>query len=339
MDLVTQGLLGAALAQGGARREEVRTATGIGFAAGLLADIDILIRSSADPLLNLEFHRHFTHALVFVPIGALLAALLVWPLVRCRLGFGRTYLFALLGFSLSGVLDASTSYGTHLFWPFSASRVAWNIISILDPVFTLLLLGAVLWGLRQRMPTPARVGLVLAAAYLTLGWYQHDQVEKAAMDLARLRGHSVERMVVKPTLGNLLLWRSVYLSGDQFHVDALRLVPGGTARIYPGGKLQHLVPRRDIHVPPDSRLHRDLLRFDAFSDGHLVRHPRYESVLGDIRYAMLPDSLEPLWGIRVDMKQPDQHARYETFRDASLASRKRFLSLLLGKSQDEGEVE
>ena len=34
-----------------------------------------------------------------------------------------------------------TSYGTQLFWPFSNVRVAWNNSSIVDPLFTLPLVG------------------------------------------------------------------------------------------------------------------------------------------------------------------------------------------------------
>lgn len=331
MDLVTQALLGATMAQVAARSEELRTATGVGLAAGLLADADVLIRSSADPLLNLEYHRHFTHALLFVPVGALIAALLAWPLVRQRLGFPRLYLFALLGYGFSGILDASTSYGTHLWWPFSEERVAWSIISIVDPLFSLILLGAVLVGLRLRAATPARVGVLLAAAYLGLGLYQRVHAEAAVLDTARQRGHAVERLVVKPTLGNLILWRSVYQSGEEFHVDALRLPPGSDTRLYTGGTLPRLVPARDALAPSDSRLSNDIRRFHAFSDGYLVRHPRLPDVLGDIRYAMLPNGLEPLWGIRVDPQRPEEHARYETFRRTSREDRQRFLSMLLGR--------
>lgn len=63
MDLLTQGLLGAALAQAGSKQQETRVATGVGFFAGLIADADILIQSDQDPLLTVEFHRHFTHSI------------------------------------------------------------------------------------------------------------------------------------------------------------------------------------------------------------------------------------------------------------------------------------
>ena len=114
MDIVTQGLLGATVAQACARPKEVRLASLVGFCAPLLADADALIRSSEDPLLFLESHRHFTHALLFIPVGALLASLVRWVGLRSRLAFKRIYLYAFLGYATAGFLDACTSYGTHL---------------------------------------------------------------------------------------------------------------------------------------------------------------------------------------------------------------------------------
>lgn len=332
MDLLTQGLLGAVLAQAASRRGETRLATGIGFGAGLLADADALIRSSGDPLLTLEYHRHFSHALVFIPIGALLAALVLWPFIRQRLGFARLYLYSLLGYSLSGFLDACTSYGTHLFWPFSQLRTAWNIISIIDPVFTLVLLSALLIGVGKRMSVAARVGLGLAVVYLAFGWLQHERAELAAAELARQRGHGVARMVVKPTLGNLLLWRSVYVSGDRFHVDAIRVGPGSGVRVYGGGSLERFTPRGDLpRLAADTVLYRDIQRFREFSDDYLVRYPGKPRVLGDVRYAMLPNGLEPLWGIHMDPEAPERHAEYQVYRDASKENRRRFVDMLLGR--------
>ena len=56
MDLLTQSLLGSAVAVSGARKSETGKAAFIGAGSGLLADADVLINSSADPLLFLEYH-------------------------------------------------------------------------------------------------------------------------------------------------------------------------------------------------------------------------------------------------------------------------------------------
>ena len=169
MDIVTQGLLGGLVAQASSEKAELRIATTAGFAAGLLADIDALIGSAEDPLLNIEFHRHFTHSLIFIPIGGLLAAFILWPFLRRRLTFGRLYFFSLLGYATHGLLDATTSYGTQLLLPFSDERIAWRIIAIVDPAFSLILIIAIIFGWRNRKALNARAGLLLAAGYLLFG--------------------------------------------------------------------------------------------------------------------------------------------------------------------------
>ena len=48
MDIVTQALLGSAVAQLGAKKSEIKIATFIGCIAGILADADIFIQSASD---------------------------------------------------------------------------------------------------------------------------------------------------------------------------------------------------------------------------------------------------------------------------------------------------
>ncbi len=332
MDIVTQGLLGGALAQAGSRQRHARLAALVGFGAGLLADSDAFIKSASDPLLTLEFHRHFTHALVFIPVGAAIAAALLWPFLRRRLSFAWIYLYAFLGYATSGFLDACTSYGTHLLWPFTEERIAWSIISIFDPVFSLTLIAAIVYGAVRRRPAAARVGIALAAAYLGLGLVQHQRAEQAAGELAAARGHAAGRLVVKPTMGNLLLWRSIHESGGAFHVDAIRIGAAGPARIYPGRSAPVFQVERDLpQVPRDSVLYDDIQRFMAFSEGYVVADPRRPGELGDVRYAMLPNAISPLWGIRFDSAAPQRHAEFVTHRVLSASTREAFLAMLLGR--------
>src|SRR3990172_2273328 len=334
MDILTHGLLGGTLAQSFSRKGEMHVATTAGFSAALLADADALIRSTADPLLTLEYHRQFTHSLIFIPVCALLASLILWPAFKAfghSLGFRRIYLYALLGCATSGVLDACTSYGTHLLWPFTDERLAWSIISIFDPLLSLILGAAMLAGLRWRKTWPARIGLLLAAAYLSIGWFQHQRAENAMRATALLRGHEAERLTVKPTMGNLLLWRSIYRSAGAYHVDAVRAGPGGTARVYPGNTVRAFDLSRDMpELSPASTLYQDIRRFDAFSDGYLALHPDDSGLLGDVRYAMLPTSIRPLWSIRLDMRHPEVHVQLETGRRMPRQEIEQFIGMLRG---------
>ena len=100
----------------------------------------------ADDLINKN-----THSLIFIPIGSLICALVFYYLFarRWQISFKLTYLFCLLGYATHGLLDACTSYGTQLLWPFSTERISWNTISIVDPLFTLPLFVLVIIGLKK----------------------------------------------------------------------------------------------------------------------------------------------------------------------------------------------
>ncbi len=330
MDLLTHGLVGAALAQSGAPREETRIAAGVGFLAGMLADADALISSASDPLLVLEYHRHFTHSLSFIPIGALIAAAVLWPFMRRRLRFARLYLYALLGYALAGALDACTSYGTHLLWPFSDARHALSIIAVVDPLITLAIGIPLAVGVIRRRPVAARVGLGLAVCYLGLGLVQHERAESAALARARERGHEARQALVKPTLANLVLWRSTYVEGGRIYADGVRVASG--TRVYQGESAALFDPARDMRwAPPGSPARGQIERFGKLSDGYLARHPRRPGMVGDARYAMLPTSVEPLWGIAFGSERPDAKAELVIDRASTPEARRRFLQMLLGE--------
>ncbi|MGB1142034.1 MAG: metal-dependent hydrolase, partial [Halioglobus sp.] len=142
MDPLTQGAVGAVLPQAASRSRYAATAGLLGFFAGMAPDLDVLIRSGNDPLLFLEYHRQFTHALIFIPIGGFICALVLHAVFGHRRGltFRESFLFCTLGYATHALLDSCTTYGTMLFWPFSDARIAWNTISVIDPLFTLPLL-------------------------------------------------------------------------------------------------------------------------------------------------------------------------------------------------------
>lgn len=331
MDIVTQGILGAAVAQSGARNEHVRLATMIGVFAGIIADADVFIRSSTDPLLFLEYHRHFTHSIFFIPIGACVAFLLLWPFLRSKLSARFLYFYCFLGYLFSGFIDACTSYGTHLFWPVISTRTTWHFISVVDPLFTGILLIAIISGFKSRKTGFSRVGLTLAVSYLLLAVLQLNRAEIAMHQLAEQRGHSIEKIMVKPTLGNIILWRSVYLSDNIFYVDAVRV--GSSKRTYQGSSIEKFNMKEEFpNLDVNSVLAKDIERFEYFSDGYVGLFPGRAEILGDVRYSMSPLGTKPLWGIEINLAQPNQHVKYDTYRDSSKVIRQQFINMLMNKN-------
>lgn len=331
MDILTQGLLGGVLAQTVAKKEETKLATIVGIFAGLIADADIFIASSSDPLLNIEFHRHFTHSVFFIPLGALIAMAILWPFLHNKLTNARLYLYSIMGYSLSGFLDACTSYGTHLFWPLSDERVSFNIISIIDPVFTLVLITAIIFTLKTKAKHFAQIGLVMIFSYLLLGMVQHQRAMDVAEELAKSRGHETLKHVVKPTMANNFLWRSVYISDNKIYVDAIRLGLFSENKIYTGESVEKFsLENYALKHELSPVIKQDIQRFTAFSNGYIAFDKTRPDVIGDIRYSMLPISAKPLWGIVLDKDKPGEHANYLFFRDTRSEVRKTFISLLYG---------
>jgi len=210
MDVITQTVLGATAAGAVLNRKLGRVALLVGGAGGALPDADSVFEYISDPALPWQYHRHFTHALAFVPIGGVLAALpfLLFPKLRAKwklvLGAG------VIGCATHGLLDTCTSFGTHLLWPFTNDRAAWDLVSIIDPVAEIPLWLCALIALAFRSAWASRIGLIWFIGYLITGFVQHERAEAAQQRLAESRGHVIERSRVMPTFANIIVWRSVY---------------------------------------------------------------------------------------------------------------------------------
>ena len=323
MDPLTQGVLGAALPQSISNKKSLGIIGILGFLSGLAPDLDIFIRSESDPILFLEFHRQFTHSLIFIPFGGLICALVFYYLIskRFKISFKDTWIYSTLGYATHGLLDACTSYGTLLFWPFSQTRIAWNNISIIDPLFTIpLLILIVTAGLKQKK-IYAFIAILWAIFYLLLGVYQKNEAIKVGKIIAKSREHIITRITVKPSIGNLLLWKSIYETQDKFYVDAIRL--GWSPKIFNGESIDKInIQSAFPWLMVKSQQAKDIERFKWFSNGYIAINPKNKNQILDIRYSTLPNEIGGLWGIELSKeKERNDHVKYITNRTIS---KKRF---------------
>lgn len=332
MDPISQGVLGAVAASLVAKKTHTRLAALVGCVGGMLADTDVFIKSASDPLLNIEFHRHFSHSLAFIPIGGLITALLFFPFLRKKISFTSLYLYSALGYATAGLLDACTSYGTQLLWPFSNARISWSIISIIDPLFTIPLLGLVGWTVFKKYKQPARYAAFFVILYLGYGAIQNQRASSIQSQLITERGHhSATQATVKPSIANLLLWRSVYFYEGNYYVDAVRAGLFTDNKTYAGSKLAAYDTGKAIaELPTDSPLVHDLQRFDHFSDGYLAALPLEPNYITDLRYSAVPNSIAPLWGLNLDDINSSGHAAFETRRNISENDKQALVKMLKG---------
>jgi inner membrane protein len=333
MDLFTQGVLGVALAQTAPRQaDHLRIATGFGLLAGMAPDIDALIRSPTDPLMFLIYHRHFTHALAFVPVGAAVCAGALHLICGRRWGvpFRRTFLYCLLGYATHGVLDAATTYGTMLLWPFSEARIAWSLVSIIDPLFTLPLAGLIAATWLRRRRVFAAAALAWAGLYMSAAYAQHGTALDAARQIAMERGHTPSRVEVKPSFGNIIVWKTIYETVEGFHTDAVRV--GVSPRRFEGVTTPKLdVAARLPWLMTETQQARDIERFRRFSDGYVALDPRHAGRIIDLRYSFVPNDVDALWSIEVSPEAaPDEHARYLTHRNNARENLGRLWAMIAG---------
>lgn len=305
MDAITQGLLGAAAAQALLQRYVGPRAWLYGAIGGMAPDLDILIRSD-DPLVGLTYHRHFTHSLSFIPIGGPLSAL-PWIVRKVHRARWRQIVTATtVGYATHALLDAFTTYGTQLLWPMSDMRVAWNMVSIIDLLFSVpLAIGVVMTARRDRR-RPVIIALAWCAAYMTWGGVQRSRAIAAATVMAQERGHTPERIEAFPNAFSNVAWRTAYQYEQTIVVDWVRTPWLSSVQPHAGDRIAVATEQTlPAAVRDDPRTLRAFRVFRWFADGWIAADPSTPGRYGDLRYGVGLGSVESMWVIGLRPGQPE----------------------------------
>jgi inner membrane protein len=153
-------------------------------------------------------HRGITHSVFF---AVAVAPLIGWVAWRANQRKGSVSTWAHLAFwsvVTHPLLDLFTSYGTQLLSPFSNRRFAIDAIPIVDPIYSVPLLLALLLGIyfRSNPKVGQRVAagaLVFTTAYLLLGLHQSITAKGIAKEQLAAEGFVVDHMRVQPAM---LVW-------------------------------------------------------------------------------------------------------------------------------------
>lgn len=311
MDPITHGLLGASVSQTINARAISKKVIIVGALAAMAADLDIFWFNLHNPTIFMLYHRQATHALIFILLGGALvggAGLLFSSSLRNRWRY--VLLTAIAAYATHGLLDTCTSYGTQLFWPFSNKRVAWDIIAIVDPLFTGVLAIGVYLGYKKHRPLPTVICLLLALGYLLFGFYQHQRATFVQKLLAESRNQTIIRGRVVPELGNLWHFRSIYLSKKLIYLDRINtpwFQSAHAEKFFPVALFT-----RDM-LPPSVTTNRLLMQdfriFFWFTDGYMTAVNATPLTTVDLRYVIGKKSLTAMWGIRVPESNQRKHVR------------------------------
>jgi inner membrane protein len=306
MDTVTQIALGATIGDAGFRKQLGRKGLLFGGLCGLLPDLDVLYTGS-NPWATLIYHRAATHSLVLLPVAALIVGYLAWRAARRwtdHPGESPTVWIQLAFFSLMThpLLDVCTMYGTQLLAPFDRTRFAIDAVSIIDPIYSLPLLGAIAIGGFRLLPAErsqkiSRIVLVFTTLYLAVGFAQSQWVKVRAEKQLEAAGFQPEKLRAVPTLFNNVVYRVVARNERDDTAVAL------ASNLYPSQKLRFA----KFEWPEDSALEAAMETeeadiFEWFADGFLRAEVESKSESGtevqivDIKYGGFSDLSTVIFG-------------------------------------------
>ncbi|MEM1323695.1 MAG: metal-dependent hydrolase [Bacteroidota bacterium] len=233
-----------------------------------------------------------------VAIGSVIVGLLLFLLLRTRYynasleavdaswkEWSWLYFWAILTHSL---LDACTTYGTQLLEPFSNYRVAFNNISVVDPIYTVpfiicLIIVSQLPKSSSRRRFFNYLGIGLSSLYLLLTFANKWRVDQVFERSLAEQQVNYSRYMTAPTIFNNALWHGI-AEGDTAYYSGLYSIFDSEAKF----QILNVMPKRR-HLIEGHEADRDIEILEWFSNGYynaLVRKDG-QLQLNDLRFGII----------------------------------------------------
>lgn len=231
MDSLTQIVLGAAVGEAVLGKKAGNKALLYGAIAGTIPDLDVFFGRYTDTITAIEWHRGFSHSLLFCILAAPILGWLINRLERkLNLGWKDWAKLFFWGLFTHPILDAFTTWGTQLFWPLDL-RIAFNAIFVIDPLYTLPFLLCTVLVLFYKRDSEKRkqinrLGLKISTFYLlstlVVKWVATQQFEKAL----QVQNIEYAQISTRPAPFNTIVWNANidtpnhYLLADYSFMDS-----------------------------------------------------------------------------------------------------------------------
>ncbi len=183
------------------------------------------------------------------------------------------------------LLDAFTAYGTQLFAPFSDYRVAFNSISVADPIYTVPFLTCLIAasffkrdkGMRRYLNG---LGIILSSAYLLFTLFNKQRIDKVFAQSLKAENIDYSRFRTGPSIFNNILWQGVAEAEDGYYYGSYSLFDKKETvyQFYKTPKNHELIAQYEGNE------NIEILQW--FSDGYYTVTPMNGDTLqiGDLRY-------------------------------------------------------
>lgn len=241
MDSLSQIVLGAAVGEAHLGRKIGNKAMVWGAIAGTIPDLDVVSNLWMDQIDSLAFHRGISHSLFFSVLMAGGMAYLVrrWytrpslaPDLKDSIGtvtYKQWCTFFFMTLFTHPLLDCCTAYGTQLWAPFSDTRIAWNIISVADPLWTLpfgisLLIVSRLHRLSKARRIALYIGIGWASAYMLWCASNKQRVDRIMQATIAQMDIDAIRYTTGPSILNNILWSGTVEAENDFYLGTYSLL-------------------------------------------------------------------------------------------------------------------
>jgi len=271
MDSLTQIVLGAAVGEVILGRKLGNKAMLLGALGGTIPDLDVIYSFfNDDPIRQLEVHRAYSHSVLTHSLLSVPFAWLSQKWNKQKITFGTWYLFWFTCLFTHSLLDCCTTYGTQLLLPFTNYQVAFNNISVIDPIYTIpfLLILAVCLFIKRENPLRRKflwTSITVSSIYLIftfgLKFVVHDKFKNS------LRSENIEYSELNstPTILNSILWSAIAYNDSVLYLSEYSFLKADE-------KITWIPYTRNLQLLPtyDSRA---LQTLKWFSDGNYFIKP------------------------------------------------------------------
>lgn len=126
------------------------------------------------------------------------------------------------------ILDCFTMYGTQLFAPFSDYRVAWNTVSVVDPVYTIPFLICLIVAATLHRTSGARrvwnyAGIAFSSAYLLFTVLNKQHINSVFEKALAKNNIAYQRYISGPSILNNILWNATIETENEFYIGQYSL--------------------------------------------------------------------------------------------------------------------
>ncbi len=199
-----------------------------GLSMGFFPDTDFVL-GLFNRQFYLEYHRDFTHSLLLIPFYALFFS---WIFVKIskRTHFWSFYKICLAVLVTHVLLDLLTSYGTMIFSPFFEHRFAWDLIFIIDLIFSgIIILPLIIsFSWKRKAQWICRGSLIGLTLYVLFCWIQHGRAMELTKAFARNSNEEVIQVASLPQPISPFRWANYIETREKVYqgfMDFLRREP------------------------------------------------------------------------------------------------------------------